>query len=209
MNRGNHQERPLGHTGRKAVFLDKDGTLIENVPYNVDPERITLLPGTIEGLQLMHAAGYDLVVITNQSGVARGYFTEEQLEAVETHLRETFARHDLPLQGFYYCPHHPDGVVPQYAVTCDCRKPAPGMLLQAARELAIDPSRSWYIGDILNDVEAGRRAGIRTILMDSGGETEWELTPDRLPHHVAGSLAEAGRIIAALSQSTVEIPCAD
>lgn len=193
---------------RKAVFLDKDGTLIKDVPYNVDPDLIQLLPQTIDGLRLMHEAGYELVVITNQSGVARGYFEEEDLEGVEAHLRQLFAREGLPLGGFYYCPHHPDGIVAEYSGSCDCRKPEPGMLLEATAELGIDPDRSWYIGDILNDVEAGRRAGCRTILMNTGGETEWVLTPERLPHHITDNLADAGRIIAALSQPIPEVLCA-
>lgn len=204
-NKGNGNGQP---DKRKAVFLDKDGTLIKDVPYNVDPELIRLLPQTIDGLRLMHEAGYDLVVITNQSGVARGYFEEEDLEDVEQHLRQRLAGHSLSLRGFYYCPHHPDGIVPEYTGPCDCRKPAPGMLLQAMDELGIDPDRSWYIGDILNDVEAGRRAGCRTILMNTGGETEWVLTPDRLPHHITDNLADAGRIIAALSQPIPEVLCA-
>src|SRR3954470_4144135 len=107
----------------KAVFLDKDGTLIEDVPYNVDPERIRLAPGAEQGLRLLHAAGYGLVVISNQSGGARGFFEEEALLAVEQRLRDLLAGAGVPLLGFYYCPHHPEGVVPNLAVACGCRKP--------------------------------------------------------------------------------------
>lgn len=186
---------------RPAVFLDKDGTLIRNVPYNVDPDYVRLLPGVPAGLQRLHAAGYKLIVTTNQSGVARGYFAEEDLRAVESRLRELFAAHDVPLADVYYCPHHPDGVVPDYAITCACRKPEPGLLLRAAREHDIDCTQSWIVGDILNDVEAGRRAGCRTVLVDTGGETQWELSPDRLPHHVVSTLDEAARVITAVQHA--------
>jgi D,D-heptose 1,7-bisphosphate phosphatase len=195
MKRMNNGQRST----QKAVFLDKDGTLIYDVPYNVDPDLIRFRPGTMEGLALLHAAGYRLVVITNQSGVARGYFAEEELAAVRAHLRQSFAAAGVPLSGFYYCPHHPEGAVRPYAKACACRKPEPGMFLRAAAELAIALDRSWYVGDILDDVEAGRRAGCRTVLVETGGETEWNLTPQRLPHHIAGNLAEAARIITALT----------
>jgi histidinol-phosphate phosphatase family protein len=181
--------------GARAVFLDKDGTLVEDVPYNVDPERIRLAPGAAEGLRELHAAGYRLVVVSNQSGVARGYFPEEALTAVENRLRELMAQSGVPLAGFYYCPHHPRGQVAAYAVACDCRKPQPGMLVRAAREQGIDLADSWLVGDILDDMEAGRRAGCRTVLIDNGHETEWVPGPDRWPHHVAADLAEAAAII--------------
>ncbi|HEY9880585.1 MAG TPA: HAD family hydrolase [Leptolyngbyaceae cyanobacterium] len=173
---------------RKAVFLDKDGTLIENVPYNVDPALIRLYPETCSGLRRLHEAGYLLIVITNQSGVARGYFSEAAIAPVEAHLRQVLG---VPLAGFYHCPHHPDGSVAQYAIDCTCRKPEPGMLLQAAADLNIDLAQSWLIGDILNDVEAGRRAGCRTILIGNGNETEWVLTPERIPHHTVSNLDQA------------------
>src|SRR5439155_10333247 len=101
----------------------------------------------------------------------------------------------IPLTGFYYCPHYPTGVVEAYAIACSCRKPEAGLLFQAARKHGLDLARCWFIGDILNDVEAGRRAGCRTILLDNGHETEWVLTPARTPHERAAYLAEAARII--------------
>jgi len=180
---------------QRAVFLDKDGTLIEDVPYNVDPELIRLAPGVVEGLRALHHAGYQLVVITNQSGVARGYFGEEALAAVKRRLRELLDAHGVPLAGFYYCPHHPDGVVPGYALACACRKPEPGLVLLAAREQGLDLSQSWFVGDILNDVEAGRRAGCRTILVDNGGETEWVFTSRRRPHHTVSNFSQVAPII--------------
>lgn len=180
---------------RRAVFLDKDGTLIEDVPYNVDPARIRLLPGAAEGLRALHRAGYLLIVVSNQSGVARGYFPETALVAVEERLRALLAAVGVPLAGFYYCPHHPDGVVPEYAVSCLCRKPSHGMLIRAGRDHDIDHSASWFVGDILDDIEAGHRAGCGAILIDNGGETLWELSPDRTPDHLAADLAQAARII--------------
>ena len=178
-----------------AVFLDKDGTLIEDLPYNVDPDRIRLAPGAAEGLRLLHHAGYHLIVISNQSGVARGYFAEQALAAVAARLRGLLAAAGVPLAAVYYCPHHPDGAVPAYAVACDCRKPAPGLILRAAYDHSIDLARSWFIGDILHDIEAGRRAGCRTVLILNGNETEWDISPQRRPHHIAGDLATAAAII--------------
>jgi D-glycero-D-manno-heptose 1,7-bisphosphate phosphatase len=179
-----------------AVFLDKDGTLVEDVPYNVDPGRIRLAPGAAEGLRLLHRAGYRLFVVSNQPGVARGYFREQALAAVAGRLRRLLAECAVPLGGFYYCPHHPEGVVGEHAVACACRKPAPGLILRAALEHGLDLARSWLVGDILDDVEAGRRAGCRTILVDSGHETEWVLRPDRVPHRIASDLLDAARLIA-------------
>jgi len=182
---------------RAAVFLDKDGTLVENVPYNVDPDRITLLPGALEGLRLLHGAGLPLIVISNQSGVARDYFPEQALEAVRARLNELLGAAGIELAGFYYCPHLPEAAVSRYAVECDCRKPQPGLFLRAARELDLDCTRSWAIGDILHDVEAGHRAGCRTILLDNGHETEWELSPLRTPDLVCADLTQAAGLILA------------
>jgi histidinol-phosphate phosphatase family protein len=168
----------------KAVFIDKDGTLVENVPYNVDPERIALTANAFEAVEKLARRGYRVIVVSNQPGAALGRFPEEALKGVENKLREL-----LPsLDGFYYCPHAPQA-------GCDCHKPAPGMLERAAREKGVELAASWMIGDILDDVEAGRRAGCRTILLDNGNETEWRRGAQRRPHHVARDLAEAAAII--------------
>jgi D,D-heptose 1,7-bisphosphate phosphatase len=180
----------------QAVFLDKDGTLIKDVPYNVNPDLIELTLGAIEGLQLLQKLGYKLIVISNQSGVARGYFPESKLVGVQEHLCKLFLEQGVKLDGFYYCPHHPDGAIAEYAITCDCRKPEPGLILRAACEHNINLLSSWFIGDILNDVEAGHRAGCQTILIDNGNETEWQLSPMRIPHFVVNDLAIAAQMIA-------------
>jgi D,D-heptose 1,7-bisphosphate phosphatase len=181
----------------QAVFLDKDGTLIQDVPNNVDPSLICFTTGAIAALRSLHQSGYKLIVISNQSGVARGYFPESALIGVEQEIRSRLADSDIPLSGFYYCPHHPNGVIQAYAIACTCRKPQPGMVLQAARDHDIDLAQSWFIGDILHDVEAGRSAGCRTILLDNGNETEWQLSRQRLPHHLVTDLPEAARVIQA------------
>jgi histidinol-phosphate phosphatase family protein len=184
------------HRGlRAAVFLDKDGTLIEDVPYNVDPNLIRLTDGALNGLRALHDAGYLLIVVSNQSGIARGYFEEHALDAVEARLRLLLDAAGVSLADFYYCPHHPDGCIDAYSVECACRKPAPGLLARAARDHGVELARSWMIGDILHDVEAGRCAGCRTILLDVGHETEWELTPSRIPDFTVPSLDAAARLI--------------
>ncbi len=185
----------------KAVFLDKDGTLIEDVPYNVDPDRMQWMPGAVTGLRSLHQAGYRLIVVSNQSGVARGYFPEVALVGVEARLHQMLGAIGVPLSGFYYCPHHPQGRVTSYAIACGCRKPQPGLVQRAAQEQGLDLGQSWLIGDILHDVEAGRRAGCRTILLDNGHETEWQLSRQRLPHHLVPDLAAAAQIILALATS--------
>ena len=179
----------------RAIFLDKDGTLVDDVPYNTDPARAALCAGAVEGLRLLQSQGYALVVVTNQAGLARGMFDEEALARMRDHIVSLLAAHGIVLNGFYHCPHSPDGSVPRYSTLCMCRKPMPGMLLRAARELGIDRMRSWMIGDILNDVEAGRRAGCKTVLIDNGNETEWEWSALRSPDIIAGDLLTAARAI--------------
>ena len=179
----------------KVVFFDKDGTLVDDIPYNVDPDLIQLADGALEGLRLLQEQDYQLFVVTNQSGVARGYFEEKALTAVENRLQELLSAAGVHLSGFYYCPHHPEGNVPKYSVECSCRKPQPGMLQKAALEHRINLASSWLVGDILNDVEAGNRAGCRTVLVDNGNETEWVMNPRRQPGFIVKNLYEAASTI--------------
>jgi D-glycero-D-manno-heptose 1,7-bisphosphate phosphatase len=155
-------------TLRPAVFLDRDGTLIEEVGYLDRIERVALFPWTIDALRVLRRAGYALVVVTNQAGVARGYFDEAHVEAVHEHLRSRFAAAGAPVDGFHFCPHHPEATLPAYRVRCECRKPQPGLILRAARELDLDLARSFVIGDRWLDVETARRAGARGILVRTG-----------------------------------------
>lgn len=179
----------------KAVFFDKDGTLVEDIAYNVDPELIRLAEGALDALRQLQNAGYKLIVVSNQSGVARGFFPEQALVPVERRLRAILSTAGVKLSGFYYCPHHPAGVREEYAIECDCRKPKPGMLLRAAREHDIDLAASWMIGDILNDVQAGKSAGCKTILVNNGHETEWVLTPERRPDFLVSNVLEAAEVL--------------
>jgi D-glycero-D-manno-heptose 1,7-bisphosphate phosphatase len=177
---------------RPAVFLDKDGTLIHDVPYNVDPARVQLTLGAREGVRVLRAAGYALVVASNQSGVARGLFTPDDLVRVRARIEQLL---ELTLDGFYCCPHLPDGLVDAYAIDCECRKPRPGLLTRAAQELGLDLERSWMVGDILSDVEAGARAGCRTVLLMCGFRTETFDGPLRTPTLIATDLHDAARRI--------------
>jgi D-glycero-D-manno-heptose 1,7-bisphosphate phosphatase len=181
----------------KAVFLDKDGTLIHDVPYNTDTSLIKFYDDAFKALQALSLQGYLLIIVSNQSGIARGYFTVEDFFKVEQHMMQQLAQQGIPLQGFYFCPHHPDGSNSAFSIDCYCRKPNPGMLLHAAEEHDIDLSASWMIGDILNDVEAGNKAGCNTILIDNGNETEWIMNPQRQPGFTAASLLEAAEHILA------------
>lgn len=183
-------------TGRtdRAIFLDRDGTLIHNRHYGCDPDQIEIVDGVLEALRLFQRDGYQLIVVTNQSGIARGFFTEERLHAMHRRLAELFASSGVSIDGFYYCPHHVEGTVAAYSHECDCRKPKPGMILRACREHAIDPQKSWMIGDILDDVEAGKTAGCRSVLIDLGTERAPE-TWARTPEFVARDLLDAARYI--------------
>lgn len=179
---------------RRAVFIDKDGTLVHDRPWNVDPARVVLRDGAGPALHALQNAGYALVVVSNQAGVALGRFEERALEAVWATLARQLAAHGVTLTGTYYCPHHPDGAG-DYARSCDCRKPAPGLLRRAADHHDLDLAASWMIGDILDDVEAGRRAGCRTVLLDVASETEWHLAPLRVPDYVAADWPAVARHI--------------
>jgi len=180
----------------RAIFLDKDGTLISNVPYNVNPALMVVSPQAGKGLRLMRQLGYRLFVVSNQDGIAKGLYTEKALAPVQARLAKLLHKQQVAIDGFYYCPHHPQGVLSRYAIICDCRKPEPGMLLHVAQRHNIDLERSWMIGDILHDIEAGNRAGCRTVLIDNGNETEWELSAQRTPDFMAPDLYMAACAIA-------------
>jgi D-glycero-D-manno-heptose 1,7-bisphosphate phosphatase len=182
--------------GHQALFLDRDGTLVHARHYPRRPEELLLYDGIGAALAPLQQAGMRLVVITNQAGLARGLFGAADLDRMHAHLATELGRDGVRIDGIYHCPHHPEGVVPELAVACDCRKPAPGMLLRAAAELDIDLRRSWFIGDILDDVEAGNRAGCRTVLVDLGTEPP-PATPLRTPHAVGRSTVHALAIVAA------------
>jgi D-glycero-D-manno-heptose 1,7-bisphosphate phosphatase len=178
----------------RAVFLDRDGTLVYSRHYPSRPEELRLYENIGPGLRRLQKAGFRLVVITNQAGIARGYFTEDDLQLMHEYLSGELARLGVQLDAIYYCPHHPDGVIPELARRCQCRKPAPGMLLAAAADLDIDLARSWLVGDILDDVEAGHRAGCRSILVDLGTES-LPTQHIRCPDFIARNTAHALRII--------------
>jgi D-glycero-D-manno-heptose 1,7-bisphosphate phosphatase len=180
-----------------ALFLDRDGTLVHPVHYPSRPEQLRLYDGIGTELRLLQRMGLHLVVITNQSGIARGYFTEADLQRMHEHLAAELAVQNVYLDGIYHCPHHPDGTIPELAIRCECRKPQPGMLLRAAVELNLDLGHSWFIGDILDDVEAGNRAGCRTILVDLGAAYA-PTHPLRCPTFIARNTLHALQIVRAV-----------
>jgi D-glycero-D-manno-heptose 1,7-bisphosphate phosphatase len=179
----------------KAIFIDKDGTLIPDIPYNINPALITLQPGVEDGLLQLKNQGFLLILISNQAGIAHGYFKEAAMIQVQNKITQLLKPHRINLNGFYYCPHHPDGNIKDYRVNCFCRKPQPGLLLRAARDSNIDLKKSWMIGDILNDVEAGKRAGCKTVLIKNGNETEWLMNDYRMPDFEAANFKEAADFI--------------
>jgi len=144
------------------VFLDRDGTLIRDLAHAADPATVRPLPGVVVALRALQQAGYALVVASNNSGVARGLFTAGEAREMGRRLLAVLARRGVTIDGYYFCPHHPtEGRVPGLDVECDCRKPRPGMLLQAAGELGLDLPASWMVGDLPSDVLAGEAAGTR------------------------------------------------
>jgi len=185
------QSAPL----RQAVFIDKDGTLVEKVPYNIDPAKLRFTPDAVEGLKLLARHGYLLIIITNQSGLARGLFSRSAFAQLQTALTTMLKEQGLTITDFYVCPHSPPDS--KLGTGCLCRKPAPGMLHQAAMKHRIDLENSWVIGDTLDDIEAGSRAGCRGVLLDVGNETEWLMSPLREPQTRVATLLEAAHAILA------------
>ncbi len=169
--------------GRVAAFLDRDGLICEDVHYMPSPEKFKLLPGVAEGIKLLNEKGVMVIVATNQSGVARGYFTEEALQKIHERMVEVLGKEGARLDAIYYCPHHPDD-------NCECRKPKPGMLKRAAVEHDLDLSKCFFIGDRQLDADAGRQAGCKSIVVP-GPESEDNLDAD----HMVKDFYEAAKIV--------------
>jgi D-glycero-D-manno-heptose 1,7-bisphosphate phosphatase len=143
-----------------ALFIDRDGVINRDDGYTFRIEDFHLLPGVVDLLRRFSDAGFAIVVITNQAGIARGYYSEAEFQALTKHMIGVLSRHGVEIGGVYHCPHHPEGTIPTLAIACDCRKPAPGMLIRAAAEMHLDLGASWLIGDKQSDIEAGLRAGL-------------------------------------------------
>jgi D-glycero-D-manno-heptose 1,7-bisphosphate phosphatase len=176
----------------KIVVLDRDGTIVVDRDYLADPEALEFLPGAAEGLRHLHRRGYRLVIISNQSGIARGLFSLERLEQINARLIAMARGAGADIAGIYCCPHSPEQ-------DCNCRKPKPALLLQAARELGFEPARAVVVGDKASDVELGRRVGARTVLISSA--TQPDAASSSGADHIARDLREAARFIEALTAS--------
>ena len=176
------------------MFLDRDGTVNVEVHYLSQPEQLELLPTVAETISMLNSRGIAVVVITNQAGIARGYFPEHRLNAIHDHLERILAVKNAKIDGIYYCPHHPTSGLGNYRIVCDCRKPMPGMLTRAAMELNLDLSRSLMIGDRDSDLQAGANAGCQTALVRTGYGKETSAMIDLKKVHGIGvfdTVAEA------------------
>jgi histidinol-phosphate phosphatase family protein len=188
----------------KAVFLGLGKALVEGTSHA--REGPPLVRPATRAIPLLCNAGFELVVVAHEPRAALGTLSEEDISRQGRRLEKAIARLDATLSGFYYCPHHPSGSIPKYAVDCVCRRPQPGLIIHAASDLGIDLSASWVVGDLLDDVEAGRRAGCRTVLVDTGSETEWRVSRYRVPHYLTGDLAKAARLILAAERKSAAGP---
>lgn len=195
-----------------AVFLDRDGTILEDPGYLDNPEGLVIYHEALEAVQLLRETGMRVVVVTNQSGLARGLFTERTLHEIHDILREAFLHQGAPLDAIYFCPHHPQASVAQYRRHCNCRKPEPGLLRRAAEALGIDLARSYMIGDKLSDMSAGHRAGCKAAILVQTGQGAQALKdldqrkpsrsnssagrrPAEQPDHVASDILQAAQWI--------------
>jgi D-glycero-D-manno-heptose 1,7-bisphosphate phosphatase len=160
---------------RRAVFMDRDGTLSEEVGYVNHPSRFRLFPYAASAIKHLNDSGWLAIVITNQAGVARGYFSEDMIQTIHAAMRQELENSGARLDAVYYCAHHPTVGEPPYRLDCDCRKPKPGLISRAAKEFDIDLEGSWMVGDRYGDVELARNAGVNSAFVLSGyGRGEWE-----------------------------------
>lgn len=160
----------------KACFLDRDGVLIEDKHYLSDPKDVVLTLGAGAAVKRLKKAGYLCIVVTNQSGVARGYFTEDDIAGVHKRLDELLGAEGAVLDGYYNCPHHPNGSIDEFSIACDCRKPEPGMLKKAVKDFHINPEESCIVGDKMSDILAGKAIGCKPYLVLTGHGAEHEKT---------------------------------
>jgi D-glycero-D-manno-heptose 1,7-bisphosphate phosphatase len=183
----------------KAVFLDRDGTLIQERNYLSSPEQVSLLPYCSQALRILADAGYHLILITNQSGIARGYFTMDDFLRVQERFQSLLAKDGIQLDASFVCPHHPEAPILEYRLSCDCRKPRPGLLDRAAKELSLDLKQSWIIGDKADDIRLSVSRPLKPLLVRSGhgSEQEEELLREFPSLAVADDIMEAARIIVA------------
>jgi D-glycero-D-manno-heptose 1,7-bisphosphate phosphatase len=179
---------PTSPTPRPAAFLDRDGVLNVDHGYAHRPEQIEWVDGAAQAVRLLNEAGYTVIVVTNQAGVARGLYSEADIHHLHAHMRNVLLAQGARIDAFYYCPHHPEGTVQEFAVACDCRKPGPGMLEQAARDWPIDIRHSFLIGDKETDMQAAAAFNIRGIKFDSAVNS----LPDLVRHEITAS-AERSR----------------
>jgi D-glycero-D-manno-heptose 1,7-bisphosphate phosphatase len=179
---------------RKAVFLDRDGTIVAHEPYLSSPDQLRLLPNAAKGIRLFKEHGYLIIVVTNQSGIARGFFDEERLMLIHKKLMSMLKDEGVEIDDICYCPHHREGVIEHYKVDCDCRKPKPKMLLDAAKQYHIDLTQSLMIGDSESDMLAGKNAGCTCVFIRNGCMNDASITPRIGMDYVVKDLLEAARI---------------
>ena len=191
---------------RRAVFIDRDGTISEEVGYINHPSRFRVFPFSAAAVKLLNQSGWLAIVITNQAGVARGYFSEEMIQTVHDRLQRGLESHGARLDAIYYCAHHPSVGQPPYRLDCDCRKPKPGLISRAVEKFDIDRASSWMVGDRYSDIELARNAGIHSAFVMTGyGRGEWEHQQanwEYQPELIAENLLEA---VEAISMAAARI----
>ena len=184
---------------QRAVFLDRDGVICEDVGYLTEVSQLQLIPDAAQAVHLLNSSGLKVIIITNQSGVARGYFSEAQVREIHREMGKLLSTQRAYIDAIYYCPHYPEGTIEHYRRECDCRKPSPGMLTQAANDHGIDLAQSYLVGDKLTDIECAQRAGARGILVLTGyGKDEEEKIDGASPSKpvcIAPNLFEAAQWI--------------
>jgi D-glycero-D-manno-heptose 1,7-bisphosphate phosphatase len=185
----------------KAVFLDRDGVIIEDTGYVAGKDRVRFLPGSAQAIRRLNVNGFKVIVVSNQAGVARGYFDEAAVKATNVYIRDALARQGACIDAFYYCPHHVDGIIEAYRRDCYYRKPNPGMIEKAGRDFSIDLAESFVIGDRSCDIKAGYRAGCRTVLV---GDEPIDISPDFFARDLPEAVAWILRVVSPVTVNADE-----